>query len=123
MADLQDTFNLASKLEEATPVAEPQQSAQVNLSSSYLSTNANDAKSNAFLNEATIETQISSATIASEETKQQAQAAGLNVGAYDPMAEEKAKAEAEAKARQIAIEQQKEKAREEQKAKFDLFLK
>ena len=123
MADLQDTLNLASKLEEATPVEAPQEAPQVNLSSSYLSSNWTDAKSNAFLNDATIETQISSATAASEETKQQAEAAGLNVETYDPTAEQKAQAEAEARAKQLAQEQERAKIREEQKEKIALFLK
>ena len=123
MADVQDTFNLANKLEEATPVEAPQEDVQVNLSSSYLSSNANDAKSDAFLNDATIETHISSATTTSEEIKQQAEAAGLNIGAYDPTAEEKAKAEAEARARQIAEEEKRAKIREEQKERLALFLK
>ena len=123
MADLQDTINLANKLKEATPVAEPQETSQVNLSSSYLSSNWNDAKSDAFLNDATIETKISSVVATSSEIKQQAENAGLSVEAYDPMAEEKARAEAEARARQIAEQQQREKFREEQKEKLLLFLK
>ena len=123
MADLQNTLNLADKLEAAAPVTENQQNVQVNLSSSYLSSNGNDAKASAFLNDATIETQISNAVATSDETKQKAEAAGLNVWAYDPMAEEKARAEAEAKAKKMAEEQEKLRIKEEQKEKLSLFLK
>ena len=122
MVDLQDPLNLASRLKDAEPIEAPKENTEINLSSTYLSS-VTWSKSDAFLNDATIEKQLSTAEAAKIEAKQKATASGLNLWRYDPQAEEKAKAMAMAKARQIAEAEEKAKARAAQKEKLLQFLK
>ena len=123
MTDLQETASLAEKLQWATPVSSTESTQQANLSSSYLNSSTWDVKSNAFLTDATIESQISSASTSTNEAEAHAKAMWLDLSAYDPIAEAKAKELAAATARKQAEEEQKLKAKEEQREKIAQFLR
>ena len=123
MTDVQETASLAEKLQWATPVSNGEPTQQANLSSSYLESPTWDVKTNAFLNDATIDTQISSAAATTSEAEAKAKAMGLDLSPYDPVAEAKAKELAAANARKQAEEEQKSKAKTEQREKIAQFLR
>ena len=130
MTNIEEALSLAEKLLEAIPVETQQPTEPVNLSSSYLNTITTDDKSNAFLKSWTIENHISNATSASNNSKQKAEALGLEISDYDPLAEEKAKIaaenakkEAEEKARKEAEDKARVIEREKQKERIAQFLK
>ena len=122
MTDLQETVNLAQKLQWASPVNSTQPTQQANLSSSYLNSATWDNKSNAFLTDATIENQISSVTSTSNEAEAQAKSIGIDLSAYNPSAEAKAR-ELAAVTTKKQEEDQRLKAKAEQREKIAQFLK
>lgn len=123
MTDLEQTASLAEKLQSATPVNGGEPTQQANLSSTYLNSPTWDVKSNAFLNDATIENQISTASNNTNEAEAHARAMWLDLSAYDPVADAKARELANANARKQIEEQQKLKAKAEQREKIAQFLR
>lgn len=116
MTDLQENSNLAEKLQWATPVPTPQ-TGQVDLSNSAPIQNAPADKTSAFLNDSTIENQISSASQATA-----SQTTGVDLSSYNPVAEAQARELAAEKARKQNEELQ-TKAKAQQREKIAQFLK
>ncbi len=124
MAELNDSLDLAKKLEWAAPITS-EHSQEANLSSSYLSWDSN----NAFLSNMSIDNQISEVSEMADETMQQAVDSGLITRQEDieaerqrELAEAKAKAEAEAKIKAEIAAKEREKARAERAEQFIEFL-
>jgi len=125
MSELNDSLDLAKKLQWAAPIENTTPTQEANLSSSYLSWDS----SNAFLSNMSIDKQISQVTEMADETMQQAVDSGLITRQEDieaqkqkEIAEAKAKAEAEAKLKAEIEAKEKEKARAERAEQFIQFL-
>lgn len=118
MTDLQENINLAEKLQWASPVPTPP-SGQVDLSGSAAPAPTAPAdKTSAFLNDSTIENQISNIS----QTTAPTQSAGVDLSAYNPVAAAQARQLAEENARKQNEELQ-TKAKAQQREKIAQFLK
>ena len=128
MSDIKETINLASRLENADPIDSPQSNDEFELLSSYFSSIDNnwDGKSNAFLNDITMDNHISNITESSNKAREDAESLWLDLCEYNPLAEEEAKilaAQREQQAKELEKQKEKEKIRAQQKEKFTKFLK